>query len=278
LAYQRLPRSYGRKIDKRTCRSVCRHEWETSGLGPRWWSSPGLAHIGVLQVLEREQVPLDCIVGTSVGSLVGAAYAAGIRGERLEQMALEMRWRKIARPALSRYGLASFAKLESWMVDTTGDLTFADLEIPFAAVAADLETGQPVILREGQLAPAVRASCSVPGFVIPLELNGRLLTDGGVANNLPISVAREMGADVVIAVDLMLPLGRRPKGLSEIGVSSIRYLIARAGDDPTTADVHIGIPLWGIGSLLCISAGSWLIALGQQATEEALPAIRAALA
>jgi NTE family protein len=248
------------------------------GLALGGGAARGLAHIGVLQVLERERVVPDCIAGTSVGSLVGAAYAAGVRGKGLEKMALEMRWRKIARPALSRYGLASFAKLETWIVDTVGDLSFADLEIPFAAVAADLETGQPVILREGRLAPAVRASCSVPGFVIPLELDGRLLTDGGVANNLPISVAREMGADVVIAVDLMLPLGRRPKGLLEIGISSIRYLIARAGDDPATAEVHIGIPLWGIGSLVRISAGSWLIALGRQAAEEALPAIQTVLA
>jgi hypothetical protein len=92
------------------------------------------------------------------------------------------------------------------------------------------------------------------------------------------SVGSLVGAEVVIAADLMLPLGRRPKGLLEVARASIRYLIAFSGDDPATADVQVGFPLWGIGSLLRILAGSWPMALGRQATEEALPAIRAALA
>lgn len=237
----------------------------------------GLAHVGVLQVLEREQIPVDCIAGTSVGSLVGAAYATGMGADRLAELAAHARWRHIARPAWSRYGLVSFARLESWMVRNAGDLSFSDLAIPYAAIAADLDTGQAVVLRAGRVATAVLASCSVPGLVPPVELDGRLLTDGGVANNLPISVVRDMGADVVIAVDLMLPQRSRPKGLVEVAVASIRYLIARASDDPATADVHIGIPLWSLASLVRLSAGSWLMAIGRQAAEGALPAICAAL-
>ena len=247
------------------------------GLALSGGAARGLAHVGVLRVLERERVPVDYIAGTSAGSLVGAAYAAGLRGDRLEQLALEARWRRLARPTWSRYGLVSFAKLESWLVGIIGDLTFADLAVPCAAVATDLETGQPVILSEGRVAPAVRASCSVPGIVPPLELDGRMLTDGGVSNNLPISVVRDMGADIVIAVDLMIPLGRRPAGLMEVGVASIRYLIARAGDSPATADLYIGIPLWGIGSLVRLSAGKWLMAVGRQAAEQVMPDIKAAL-
>lgn len=248
------------------------------GLALSGGAARGMAHVGVLQVLEGEGVPVDCIAGTSAGALVGAACAAGMNSEQLYEMAMTFRWRQIARPVWPRHGLVSFARLESLIINLIGDVTFADLALPFAAVTTDLETGQPLILREGRVAPAVRASCSVPGFVTPVELNDRQLIDGGVSNNLPISVARDLGADVVIAVDLMLPLGRRPQGILEISVESLRYLIARAADDPTTADVHIGIPLWSLGSLLRLSAGSWLSAVGHQAAQEAMPAIKAVLA
>jgi NTE family protein len=247
------------------------------GLALSGGAARGLAHVGVLQVLEREGVPVDCIAGTSAGSLAGAAYAAGIRGDRLLEMALEIRWRKIARPVWPRVGFVSFAKLESYLISIAGDLTFADLQLPFAAVTTDLETGQPVILQEGRLASAVRASCSVPGFVTPVELGDRLLADGGVVNNLPISVVRDLGADMVIAVDLIVPPDRRPTRLAEILAVTIETLIARAHDDPVTADVYVPVPLHGLGSLLRLSAARRLVAMGQRAAEQAIPAIRAAL-
>lgn len=238
----------------------------------------GIAHIGVLQILEREQVPVDCIAGTSAGSLVGAAYAAGIRGDRLLQMALNIRWRHLARPVWPRHGFLSFDKLESYLIRTLGDLTFADLEIPYAVVTTDLMTGQPVIIREGRVAPAVRASCSVPGFVAPVFLDHRWLTDGGVANNLPISVARELGADVVIAVGLGAPPFTLPRDPFRIGISAIEHLIFNAADHPATADVYIPIPVWGLSSLVRISKRLQILALGRQAAEQALPAIHATLA
>lgn len=247
------------------------------GLALGGGAARGLAHVGVLQVLEEAGVPVHCIAGTSVGALVGAAYAAGTDSGRLEEMANTMRWRRIARPIWPRNGLVSFARLEALMIDLIGDLSFDDLQAPCAAVATDLETGQAIVLQEGRVAPAVRASCSVPGFVAPVEMDGRLLTDGGISNNLPISVARDLGGEVVIAVDLMTPLGRRPKGGLEVAVFALRYLVARSGDDADSADVCIRIPLWSLGSLLRIKAGAWLIAVGRQATEEAMPAIRRVL-
>jgi NTE family protein len=237
----------------------------------------GMAHVGVLRVLEQEKIPVDCIAGTSVGSLVGAAYATGLRSDRLMEMALSVRWRNIARPVWPRYGFFSFDKMESFFTGLVGDLTFDDLEIPYAAVTADLATGEQVVLKEGRVAPAVRASCSVPGLVTPVPLNGRLLVDGGIANNLPISVVRQLGADVVIAVGLGVPQGNRPLGPLSIGVAAIEYLVIHAADDPATADVYIPIPVWGIGSLLRMSRRHRHIALGRQAAEQALPAIKAAL-
>ena len=237
----------------------------------------GAGHVGVLEVLERERVPIDCIAGTSAGSLVGAAYAAGIRGQRLVEVTQQTRWRQAARLTWPRDGLVSLAPLEGYLTRTLGDLAFADLEIPFAAVTTDMATGEQVVLREGRLAPAVRASCSVPGMVTPVELGGRLLADGGIANNLPISVARGMGAEVVIAVCLFKPRGTRPKGLTGIIIAAMEYLVAHAGDDPTSADVCITLPMAGLGGILKPSGVERSMALGRQMAEEAMPAIRGML-
>lgn len=237
-----------------------------------------MAHVGVIRVLQREGIPIDCVAGTSAGSLVGATLAAGMQSQDLLEMALQIRWRHIARPVWPRQGFLTFERLESYLIGILGDLTFADLHLPYAAVTADLATGEQVILKEGRLAPAVRASCSVPGFVTPVEIDGRLLIDGGVVNNLPISVVRDLGADVVIAVGLFSPPAKMPRGLLQIGVTALEYMLIRASDDPATADVHLPIPVWGLTSVVRTSRRHRLISLGQQAAEAALPAIQAALA
>jgi len=238
----------------------------------------GMAHVGVIRVLEREGIPIDCLAGTSAGALVGAAYAAGIQGQELLEMALRIRWRDIARPVWPRQGFFSFERLESYLIRLVGDLSFAQLKLPYASVTMDLATGQQVVLNEGRLAPAVRASCSVPGLVTPVEIDGRHLVDGGVVNNLPISVVRELGADVVIAVGLGSPPGKIPRGPLQIAVAALDYLLIYAADDPATADVHLPIPVWGLGSLVRTSRRHRLVSLGQQAAEAALPSIQAALA
>jgi len=233
--------------------------------------------VGVLEVLDREGVPIDCIAGTSAGSLVGAAYAAGIRGQRLVELTQQVRWRLAARLTWPRDGLVSFAPLERYVTRIIGDVTFADLEIPFAAVATDMATGEQVALRTGRVAAAVRARCSVPGAVVPVELDGRLLVDGGVVNNLPISVVRDMGADVVIAVSLFQAQGKRPKGLGDILVAAVEYMLLRAGDDPSSADVCISLPMAGLGSVVRQSRAKRSMALGRQMAEEAMPRIKALL-
>jgi NTE family protein len=237
----------------------------------------GMAHVGVIRVLERAGITVDCIAGTSAGALVGAAYAAGLNSDQLLEMALQMRWRDILRLVWPRQGFISFARLESYLVHILGDLTFAELKIPYAAVTADLATGKQVVLREGRVARAVRASCSVPGIVTPVEVDDRLLIDGGVVNNLPISVVRNLGADVVIAVGLALPPGDYPRGALRIGIAAIEFLIRKAGDDPATADVHLPVPVWGLGTMVRTSQRHRLISLGQRIAEQSLPEIRALL-
>ncbi len=248
------------------------------GLALSGGAARGMAHVGVLQALDEAGIPVACIAGTSAGSLAGAVYAAGIRGQRLVDLALTVRWRDVGRPTWSPLGFFSFAPLESYLAQLLGDLTFSQLAIPYAAVAADLHTGQAMVLTEGSVAPAVRASCSVPMLVTPIEIGGRPLVDGAIANNLPISVVRDLGADVVVAVNLHPPppppLGHWP----QIAAASMIYLLLAAGDDPATADVYLPIPLYGLSSLLRLSRGQAMMALGRRIAQEALPAIHAALA
>jgi NTE family protein len=236
-----------------------------------------MAHVGVLQVLAREGIPVDCIAGTSAGSLAGAVYAAGLGDDRLLQLALDVHWRDFARLVWPREGFVSFDRMEAFLVDLLGDLSFSDLQIPYAAVATDLDTGQPVVLRQGRLAPAVRASCSVPGLVTPVELDGRLLTDGGITNNLPISVVRELGADVVLAVGLGDPTSGRPHGPRDTLLWAVERVLYRVGDDPASADIFLPVPFEGFASMIRTSLRHRFIARGRHLAEEALPQIRATL-
>ena len=247
------------------------------GLALGGGAARGLAHVGVIQVLEGAGIPIDCIAGSSVGSLVGASYAAGFRGDRLRELALTTHWRDLARLIWPDNGFVSFEPMERLLTDRFGDRSFSETDIPYAAIAADLATGEQVTLREGKLAPAVRASCSVPGIVTPVEIGGRILIDGGVVNNLPISVVRELGADVVVAVSLADPAAGPPQGTWQIGLRALEFLLHHAGDNPATADVYLAMPLTGLSSLVRTSAGERLIALGEQIAQQALPEIKAAL-
>jgi NTE family protein len=162
----------------------------------------GMAHLGVLAVLEQEGIPINFIAGTSAGSIVGALFAAGLSIAKIKDFGMNVHWWNFARPVGPARGWVSFDPLERWLVRELGDLTFGDLKTPFAAVAVDLNTGEPVVLDQGRLAPAVRASCSVPGFVTPLELDDMLLGDGSLADTVPVDVLHSMGVDYTIGVDI----------------------------------------------------------------------------
>jgi NTE family protein len=154
--------------------------------------------------LEEHNIPIDYIAGTSSGSIVGAAYAAGMSVDDIEQLGRSMRWRRIGRPAVSLRGLQSNYKLEKLVRNRLPKCRFEELNIPFAAVASDLATGTAVVMRdEGDVAFAVRASCTIPGIYVPVpDKEGRQLVDGGLVAVLPATVVREMGADIVIGVDV----------------------------------------------------------------------------
>ena len=171
----------------------------------------GLSHIGVMKVLEEHGIYPDVIAGTSMGALVGALYASGLRAGDIER-ALRLDLRRLAMLADVTWSLSGLVKgkrvtaaLESFL----GDLTFADLKIPFACVATDIVNGQQIIMRSGPVITAVRASISVPGLFTPVKVRGRYLVDGGLVNMVPVSTCRDMGAEYVVGVNVIPdPAGR----------------------------------------------------------------------
>ncbi|MEX0605103.1 MAG: patatin-like phospholipase family protein [Marinobacter sp.] len=226
----------------------------------------GVAHVGVLRVLEEIRVPVDIVVGTSAGAAVGAMYSLGMPVDEIEQRMVNMNWLDSFRDSTGREFKPVRRKSEDWRYPIDlglgirldgihlgrglisgqnlgfilNELTreaalvrdFDQLPIPFRAVATDLETGDEVVIGDGSLSEAIRASMSIPGVYAPLERDGMLLVDGGVANNIPISVAQEMGADIVIAVDISDSLSEG-KGLTEAFnvVGQLTTLVTRANVD-----------------------------------------------
>ncbi len=210
----------------------------------------GLAHVGVLKVLERARVPIDLIAGTSMGAIIGGLYASGMSASELESELLQVNWETVFASRVDRQLLSQRRKDEDFEIATAVELGmrngelraplgalsgrgletllrrytlpvrsvrhFDQLPIPFRAVATDMETGQPVVLAQGDLALALRSSMSVPGVFAPTEIDDRILGDGGLVNNVPVDVIRAMGADVVIVVNIGTPLSGR-EALSSVG-------------------------------------------------------------
>ncbi len=214
----------------------------------------GAAHIGVLKVLEEMHVPIDCIVGTSMGSIVGGLYASGMSPAEIEEALAKIDWKDAFNDNIPREdrsfrrkrdddlylikhkpGIGDDGKIKlptGFLQGQKIDLIFKELtlpvidiknfdqlNIPFRAVTTDITTGEAVVLGSGDLAKSMQASMSVPSIFAPVEMDGRLLVDGGVSNNLPVDVARDMGADIVIAVDISTPLKKREELTSALSIT-----------------------------------------------------------
>jgi NTE family protein len=169
----------------------------------------GFAHLGVLQVLEQNHIPIACIAGTSVGSILGAAYASGAPLARIMATCRTLRFRDIARWRVSRLGLASNHRLGDLIEGVFESRQFDELQIPLAVVATDLNIGEPVSLTEGSLIDAIRASCAFPGLFEPVEIGTRCLADGALVAAVPTRAAREMGASFVLGVSVGIQDGYR---------------------------------------------------------------------
>ncbi len=236
----------------------------------------GIAHIGVLKVLEEENIPVGFVAGTSVGALIGAAYCSGVSPAELEKIASKVRFRDLARWTLSRYGFATNLRMINFLNQILKVKTFEELRIPLAITATDFASGEGVVFRSGPLADPVRASCAYPGVFLPVSINGRLLVDGMLAHALPTRPLREMGADRVIAVSLRSnwATGEAPKHIFEvIGqcfaiAQNMNSALARQSADlviePDVTGYHYDD----------FEHSAELVRLGERFTRAALPEIR----
>ena len=267
----------------------------------------GIAHVGVIKVLNEMRIPIDFVAGTSMGALVGGLYASGMPSDQLEELILGMDWDDLfndnpARKDLSfqrkkdsskfliklpvgfRKGKFTTPKgliagqkinlfIKSMVFPASHVQNFNELPIPFRAVATNIENGEAVVLSSGDLGVALRASMSIPGVFSPVEIDGRLLVDGGIALNLPMDVAREMGADVLIVVDLTIPF-KKKKDLNsalEIMGQSDAFLITRNVQRQlatlTDSDVRIH-PIMGDITTSDFKQGNEAIPIGEKAARE----------
>jgi len=182
------------------------------GLALGGGAARGLAHIGVLEVLEKEGVPVDMIAGTSAGAIVGALYAQGNSASRIKELALDTGWRRLVSLidlALPKSGFIEGTKIKNLLKSIMGDISFSDLKIPLSCVATDIGSGEEVVISEGSVLEAVRASISIPVIFTAVRWRDRYLVDGGLVNPVPVSTVRDMGAELVIAVNVIPTMGVR---------------------------------------------------------------------
>lgn len=272
------------------------------GLALSGGGARGLAHIGVLKVFERERIPIHFLAGTSAGGLIAAAYAAGLSPFDLEQEALRMSRPRQLVGLLNRglpiRGLLSIRKVVEYLTPWLGETTFSQLRIPLAVVAVDLNRAEKVVLCQGSVLEAVLATIALPGLFPPIGRDGRLLVDGGLLDNLPADVVRQMGADIVIAVDVSTDeravsffteeLQHRrlvPEGLVEMvnvlwrSVSVMMHHINCHNLEQARPELIIRPPIPpGVTVVTGLTRAPEVIAAGESATQEQLPRLRNLLA
>ena len=239
-------------------------------------SARGLAHVGVLKVFERERIPVDLVVGTSMGAMIGAAFSVGVPTEKMEKVALRVTWKDLFDPTLPKLSLLEGKKMEAVIFEILEEKTFLDAKIPLIVVTTDIEKGAEVIHSSGDLQKTVRASCSWPGIFSPVMIDGRLLVDGGIKNSVPVSIANGAGATFIIAVDVGFCVTKDQK------ITNIFQLILQSfqiiGEELNTyqskaADIVIEPELGDIDQGAFHRAAE-AIRQGQKAAEEMLPLIR----
>jgi NTE family protein len=236
----------------------------------------GIAHLGVLRALEREKIPLHCITGVSAGAIVAAAYASGATIDEIAAIGAAMRFTDVAGWGISKMGFAGSERMVAFLRRLMKEARFEDMRIPLGVIATDLRAGKPVAFRgPGEVAPAVRASCSYPGLFRPFELDGRLYVDGAITIEVPAQLARAMGATHVIASAMPNEDETwEPQNMFQVVSRSFQILMSeneeswrKYSDVVLTPDVA-AIPWDGFANT------QRMIEAGESATEEVLPRIR----
>jgi NTE family protein len=240
-------------------------------------SAKGFAHVGVIRILEQEKIPIHMIVGTSVGSLIGAIYASNPDSFQLEWAAFKIDRGDILDFSIvsSKLGPVQGTRLEAFVEQTAKVKKVEDTKIPFYPVATDLNTGETVTLEKGSLARAVHASAAIPGIFVPVQFGNRMLVDGGVSDNIACDIAKSKGADIVIAVNLQKDIKDSDMGsVIDVIAQSISILMRESSKTKLQqADVIIEPDTKGV-SVFDFSQKKMLVEEGMKAARKAVPKIR----
>jgi NTE family protein len=236
----------------------------------------GFAHVGVIKVLEENHIPVDIVVGTSAGSVVGALYAGGYQAEELQKLALNLDQGGFDDYELSVEGYIRGERLEAFINQALRNRSIEQLDKPFAAIATELVSGKSAAFNHGNTGLAVRASSSIPGVFQPVSINGIEYVDGGLKSPVPVSVARKMGADIVIAVDVSQQPKNNPdtSNILKILFQSVRIMRQTIIDNEISKAQVVIRPRIGVTPDLDPGAKQDLIRAGEDAARAALPAIR----
>lgn len=244
-------------------------------------SARGFAHIGVLQVLKENNIDFDFIVGSSMGAMIAAVAATGSDLYMMEKLSCHFNFNAIVDVSLPRMGFIAGKKTEQFIRLVTKNLTFADLKYPVYVVATDLLKGKSVVIDEGPLWEAVRASTSIPGVFRPFRAGETWLVDGAVTSRLPVEIAREKGADIVIAVDVIFAEGKEVliRNTLDVIMHSLEIMERRIFDNlvKDQADILIQPLLGDVFSSEFEKAGI-CIARGREAAEALVPVIKERIA
>ncbi len=197
----RSVQAFGRELSRKTAPALSPRV-PAIGVALGGGFARGIAHIGVLKVLEQEGIPIRAVTGTSVGALIGACYCSGLSLAEMQDVAHNTRFTTFARWTLSRYGFATNDRMVAFLTRTLKCKTFEEMRIPLGVTATDFNTGEGVVFHSGSIIDPVRASCAYPGMFLPVEIRGRYLIDGMLSHPVPTRPLREMGADLVLAVHL----------------------------------------------------------------------------
>jgi len=244
-------------------------------------SAKGFAHVGVIRALEQEKIPIHIIVGTSVGSLIGGIYASNPDSFQLEWTAFKIDRNDILDPSLvhSKFGPVQGIRLESFVEQAVKIKRIEDAKIPFYPIATDLNTGETIVLEKGSIAKAVRASSSIPGIFVPVTFDNRTLVDGGVTNNIACDVAKNKGADIVIAVNISRDI--RETNINSlidiVGQSAAIMMHETSKSKLKHADVVIEPNTKGVG-MFDFSQKKLLMDEGIRAAKHAMPKIKELIA
>ena len=271
----RSVQAFGRELSRRSSATEAKRI-PAIGVALGGGFARGIAHIGVLKVLEDEGIPIRMVAGTSVGAIMGAAYCSGITIAELEEIAHKVRLKTFARWTLSRFGFATTDRMAAFLERILKVQTFEELRIPLAVTATDFNTGKGVVFSSGSIIDPVRASCAYPGMFLPVQIRGRWFVDGMLSHPVPTRPLREMGAERVLAVQLKGQWSKTAAPRHLFDVIGQSFAIAQDMMSEVwrgAADLVIEPDVAGFDYDDFKRAGE-LIRVGEQAMRRALPEVR----